>query len=382
MSIDSSRRSRARYRQRIASRPRSIVVQPDGFCNAACGYCYLPDKDRRAPMTIEVAEAVARSIAEFATADDPVDLVWHAGEPLTLGVPRFTELADPFEDLRQEGRLQHYVQTNGTLISDRWCEFFASREVRVGVSIDGPADCNTERVDRRGKPIFDRITRGIDHLRRHEIGFSALAVVTAAGIGRPEELLEFFAELGCHTVGFNIEESEGASTDRPTPTFEDATDFWRRAIAWTRSNPRLAVREIDRLGGYLRALRAGGGWRHVLIDPIPTISSAGEVVLLSPELSGVKAPRYQNFRAGNILELSLRRMLADAHQLRYVDEFPTGLDACEATCEFFDFCRGAQAGNRYFENGRFDTTETNYCRVSRQALLTALSDTVRTETTP
>ncbi len=51
----------------------------------------------------------------------------------------------------------------------------------------------------------------------------------------------------------------------------------------------------------------------------------------------------------------------------------TGLERCQAECEFFDFCRGAQAGNRYFENGSLATTETNYCRVSRQALVTALS---------
>ncbi|MFJ9949465.1 cyclophane-forming radical SAM peptide maturase AmcB [Kitasatospora sp. NPDC091207] len=371
---------RERYRRRIAAVPRTLVVQPDGYCNVGCDYCYLPEKGRRTPMPLRVAEAVARSAAQFATPAAPVDLVWHAGEPLTVGVRRFTELAEPFESLRRAGALHHYVQTNGTLISDRWCEFFAEREVRVGVSVDGPAGCNTARVDRRGRPIFDRIIKGILRLRRHGIGFSVIAVVTAESIGRPEELLEFFDSLGCHTVGFNIEESEGVSTDRLTPSFEDATEFWRRTIAWTRRHPGLKVREIDRLGGYLRSLRMGNGSRAVLIDPIPTVSSAGDVVLLSPELAGITAPAYRNFRAGNVLDHTIGEMLAAAHRLRYVDEFLTGLDACEATCEFFGFCRGAQAGNRYFENGSFDTTETSYCRVSRQALLVALSDTVRKET--
>lgn len=330
-------------------------------------------------MTLEVAEAIAQSIHELATVEEPMDLVWHAGEPLTLGASRFSELTDPFESLRYEGRLHHYVQTNGTLVSDRWCEFFAEREVRVGVSIDGPAEFNAERVDRRGRPVFDRTLRGIAHLRRHGIGFSVIAVVTTSSIGRPEELLDFFAELGCHTVGLNIEEREGVNTHRPAPTFEAAAEFWERAIAWTRANSGLTVREIDRLGAYLRSLRGGDGWQGVLIDPIPTVSSTGDVVLLSPELAGTQAPEYNDFQAGNVLQLSIRDMLANAHQLRYVDEFLTGLDACEAKCEYFGFCRGAQAGNRFFENGRFDSTETNYCRVSRQALLTALSDTVREE---
>lgn len=97
------------------------------------------------------------------------------------------------------------------------------------------------------------------------------------------------------------------------------------------------------------------------------------MVLLSPELADAAAPEYGDFVAGNILDRPLPEILRDAHRLRYVRDFLTGLDRCQAECEFFDFCRGAQAANRYFENGDLTTTVTNYCRVSRQALVTALS---------
>ena len=141
------------------------------------------------------------------------------------------------------------------------------------------------------------------------------------------------------------------------------------------------MRELDRLGDYLRLAHSpGAGLPEArLLDPIPTISVNGDVVLLSPELADTTAPAYNDFRAGNVLERSIAAMLDEAHRLHYVREFLTGLDECEATCEFFDFCRGAQAGNRYFENGSLATTETNYCRVSRQALVLALSETVREE---
>ncbi|MFF2954974.1 hypothetical protein ACFVVU_26950 [Kitasatospora sp. NPDC057965] len=102
-------------------------------------------------------------------------------------------------------------------------------------------------------------------------------------------------------------------------------------------------------------------------------------MLLSPEVADTAAADYNNFRAGKVLEQSIASMLENASCLRYLDEFLTGLDRCEATCKFFGYCRCAQAGNRYFETGRFDTTETSYCRVSRQALVVALSDTVREE---
>ncbi|MFJ9695791.1 cyclophane-forming radical SAM peptide maturase AmcB [Kitasatospora sp. NPDC101183] len=373
-----------RYRRRIARRPHVVVVQPDGFCNLNCTYCYLPDRDRRTPMPVAVAEAVARSITEFAdtASPEPVEVIWHAGEPLAVGRHRFTELLASFEPLRQAGLIEHSVQTNAVLVTPAWCDFLAEYGFRVGVSIDGPAALNRQRVDRAGRPAFGRIVKGIDRLREHGIRFSVIAVVGVESIGDPDGLLGFMAGLGCHSVGLNMEEAEGVNTNRAVPTVQQAREFWRRAIAWSRQHREPTIREVDRLGGYLRAARSGpGAWDEVLIDPIPTVSSTGDVALLSPELAGIKDPAYDDFRAGNVLESSIGSMLDRAHRLRYVREFLTGLDECEATCEFFGFCRGAQAGNRYFENGRLDTTETNYCRVSRQALVTALSDTVRQEKT-
>lgn len=375
----------ARYAERIAPRPQTLVVQGTKFCNLDCGYCYLRDRDQRDHMCVEVASAVARSAAELTerlTADEPLGIVWHAGEPLALGIRRFTGLLAPFEPLRAEGRVRHYVQTNATLITSAWCDFLTDHGFRVGVSIDGPTALNAQRLDRRGRPAFDRIMRGIERLRERDIAFSAIAVVSQESIHEPESLLNFLADLGCDTIGLNIEEVEGVNTERKPPTRELATDFWRRTIAWSRrrtGGPR--VRELDRLGDYLQLARSPrtGAQEGRLLDPIPTISVNGDVVLLSPELADTTAPAYDDFRAGNVREQSIAAMLDGAHRLRYVREFLTGLDECEATCEFFDFCRGAQAGNRYFENGSLATTETNYCRVSQQALVLALSDTVREE---
>jgi uncharacterized protein len=372
-----------RYDRHLARRPQTVVIQPTSFCNLDCTYCYLPHRDRRDHMTVEVASAVARSVTEFADRDPhrPLEIVWHAGEPLALGLHRFGELLAPFEPLRQAGLVHHYVQTNATLITDAWCEFLTTHQFRMGVSIDGPVALNAQRVDRKGKPAFDRVLKGIAHLRKAGIAFSVIAVVTAESIGQPEELLDFLAGLGCHTIGINIEETEGVNITRSVPTVEQARQFWRRTIAWSRRNPAPTVRELARLGDYLHTARTGrqADRDAFLIDPIPAISTTGDVVLLSPELAGITAPAYDDFRAGNVLQQSLASILDSADRLRYVDEFLTGLGKCEVTCQFFDFCRGAQAGNRYFENGRLDTTETNYCRVSRQALITALSDTVREE---
>ncbi|AIA06689.1 cyclophane-forming radical SAM peptide maturase AmcB [Streptomyces noursei] len=367
---------RARYGQRFTA-PQTVVVQPTTWCNLDCRYCYLPFRKLKAQMHPDVAVALATSVAQLTTGDGPsIGIVWHGGEPLAIGSQKFTALLAPFEELRHAGRVHHYVQTNATLITDTWCDLLATYGIHVGVSIDGPAAMNTDRVDVRGKPAFDRILRGIRRLREHDIPFSVISVVTTDSIAQPEALLSFLAKLGCDSVGFNIEEVEGVNTDRPAPTPAQAEEFWRRTMTWSRAHgDRLQVRELERLAEYLHLIRTGQrtAWEERRLDPIPTVSVTGDVVLLSPELADTTDPAHDDFRAGNILHQPLAEILGGASRLRYVRDFLTGLDRCETECAFFDFCRGAQAANRYFENGSLHSTETNYCRVSRQALVTALT---------
>lgn len=154
----------ATYDFHIGREFHTVIVQPTTFCNADCSYCYLPDRKARKDMPIEVSEAIAASIAEQGC-PDPVEVVWHGGEPLALGPARFESQLKPFERLRRRGLVAHSVQTNGTLIDQQWCELFRTYGVRVGVSIDGPVIANGNRVDWSGRLIFDRIMRGIGTLR-------------------------------------------------------------------------------------------------------------------------------------------------------------------------------------------------------------------------
>ena len=50
--------------------------------------------------------------------------------------------------------------TNGTLIDDEWASFLAANDFLVGISIDGPREVHDAyRVDKGGKPTFDRVIR-------------------------------------------------------------------------------------------------------------------------------------------------------------------------------------------------------------------------------
>ena len=373
MTADQLGTSRAWFDRFISRTFRAVVLQPTTFCPWDCDYCYLPTKDLRATMPATVAAAVAASIERQALLE-PVEVVWHGGEPLATGRVRFTTLLEPFEVLRSAGLVRHSVQTGAGLINSAWCELFARYGFTVGVSIDGPEWANYQRHDQAGRPAYDRIVRGIRALQDHGIPFTAIAVVTPSTIERADEIAEFFEGLGCTSVGFNIEEHEGANTGRPGVDAAAARRFW--ATLWQRraEGSRLAIRELDRLTAYLNAARAGN-IATSLIDPIPTVAWNGETVLLSPELAGTTALEYDDFVIGNVLASPLPDLLEKAHRARYIREFAQALHLCESGCEFYDFCRGAQAANRYFEHGTLAAAETTYCVNTRQALVEALHET-------
>ncbi|MFE2407074.1 cyclophane-forming radical SAM peptide maturase AmcB [Kitasatospora sp. NPDC059408] len=374
----------ARFQHRIARKPRSVVMQGTGFCNAACTYCYLPNKDDKTPMSLEVAKAVAAAIAALDHSDgSPVNVVWHAGEPMALGTKRMADLLEPFRGLMNAGAVRHGMQTNAMLVSERWLSLIHEHRIDVGVSIDGPEHLCTQRVDRNGRPIFRRVMRGIERLRDGGVPFSVIAVVTGESVKRPVELLDFLASLGPWNIGLSIEEAEGANLGRPQPTREDAQAFWTETINWVRrQGPRgVQVREVNRLGQFLKATPKERAQRReqYRVDPLPTVATNGDVVLLSPELAGISSDTYGDFLAGNVLQKDLQSIIGDGHELRYVREFLESLDYCKAKCTFYDFCLGSQAGNRFFEHGSFVPSETRFCQVTEMALIEALNTTIKKE---
>lgn len=315
-------RSRLGVRHWLTSQPETIILQPTSLCPLACTYCYLPERHLRQDMSPAVAASVAAGVeSEWS----PIEVVWHGGEPLAVGRARFVELLEPFEPLRRAGRVQHKVQTGATLITDALCELFERFEIGVGVSIDGPHTVNQHRVNRAGRPMFDRIVAGIETVQRHDLPFIVLAVVSQDATSRAHEVLDFLRDLGARWVGFNIEANEGANVDGDTPAMGQAQRFWRDTFTWSAENREVAVREVDRLLGFLglAPTTREADARH---DLIPTVGWIGDVVLLSPELLGVRDGRYGDFVAGNVLTDSLSTILGRAADLSDVREFLIGLE--------------------------------------------------------
>ena len=191
------------------ARPLYVMVKPAGsLCNLRCKYCYYLEKgelykdDKHAVMSDQMLERFIREYIESQTMPD-VLFSWHGGETLMRPISFYERALELQRRYAGGRRIDNTIQTNATLLTDEWCEFFRRNNFLVGVSIDGPQEFHDEyRRTATGKPTFQKVMQGIRLLNKHGVEWNALAVVNDFNADYPLDFYHFFKEIGCHYIQF------------------------------------------------------------------------------------------------------------------------------------------------------------------------------------
>jgi uncharacterized protein len=350
-----------------------LVVQPTPFCNIDCRYCYLPDRNSKAVVARETLSNLFSQVFASGWVGECLSVVWHSGEPMVLPIAFYQAAFQMIDRLKPANlTVAHSFQTNGTLIDEDWCAFFADHHVNLGVSVDGPRQFHDRnRLTRSGKGTFDRTIAGIRLLRRREVPFHVISVLSAASMAAPQEMFDFFVEEGIDQVCFNVEESEGdhvsrsfAETGVETAYYRFLSKFWRLSTAPPR---RISfIREIEH--AVRQVIRPKDApFTNQLVEPfaITSMDWAGNISTFSPELLGLKNPAYQDFLLGNINHDTLVDLPRRSNFTRMLADIQAGVQMCREHCEYFSVCGGGEPVNKLAENGSFASTETTYCRLTK-----------------
>ena len=191
------------------AKPLYVMLKPAGaHCNLACKYCYYLEKNKLYPtaqrhlMSDEMLEQFTREYIEAQTMNQ-VLFTWHGGEPLLRSIDFYRKALSLQQKYAGGRRIDNVIQTNGTLLTDEWCEFFAQNHWLVGISIDGPQpDHDHYRLTAAGKPSWEKVMQGIKLLKKHGVEWNAMAVVNAYNANHPLEFYRFFKENGCQFLQF------------------------------------------------------------------------------------------------------------------------------------------------------------------------------------
>jgi uncharacterized protein len=355
-------------------RLRLLVLQPTPFCNIDCSYCYLFDRASKARMTLATLELACRRAFESPRLDRKLTVAWHGGEPLTVPLSWYE---DAFALIAQRCpaavEVEHSFQTNGLLLNEDWVRFFARTGAKVGLSIDGPADLHdANRRTRGGRGTHDGAMRALRLLQDRGLTFHVITVLTERALDDPERLFDFYVENEIKDVGFNVEEIEGlnaVSSLAGSGIEARFRHFIRRFFARVWAAPeRLRVRELESTLAHLLSDEPVQDEQN-LPFAILSVSHDGAMSTFSPELLGARHARFDHFSFGNVATHRLCELEQSALYRSIDGEIRRGVAACERDCRYFRWCGGGAPANNLFETGRFDTTETMHCRLTRQAML-------------
>ena len=216
------------------AKPLYVMLKPaSAHCNLACKYCYYLEKNKLYPtaqrhlMSDEMLEQFTREYIEAQTMNQ-VLFTWHGGEPLLRSIDFYRKALSLQQKYAGGRRIDNVIQTNGTLLTDEWCEFFAQNHWLVGISIDGPQpDHDHYRLTAAGKPSWKKVMQGIKLLKKHGVEWNAMAVVNAYNANHPLEFYRFFKENGCQFLQFTpiVERQTRHEDGRTLASLADKNEF-------------------------------------------------------------------------------------------------------------------------------------------------------------
>lgn len=340
-------------------------------CNLACDYCYYSTCKGKPGSNINRIDSsvletfirnymkVSRGAAVFA---------WQGGEPLLAGhaffeqVVRLQALHAPPHTI-----ISNSLQTNGTLIDDRWASFFQAYRFLIGVSLDGPREIHdARRVNAAGKGSFDRVMAGIRHLRRHRVDFNILTVVHKGNVGKAKELMAFYRDNGFDYIQFiPCMDFRSQRVDQPgvyeiTPReygnfLCEVFDDWYRD-----GRPDLSIRFFDNMLSVYMNREA-----ELCVHRAECPAS----LVLEPNGDAYPCDFFisDEWKIGNVGSDCLEDVLSHSNYERFRRMKPTLPDSCR-TCEWLRLCYGGCPRNRLQgpEGGAVQAGPDFFCESYRQ----------------
>ena len=229
-----------------------------------------------------------------------------------------------------------------------------------------------KRVTRSGRGTFDKTLAGIRMLRRRDIPFHTISVLSDASLDAADEMYEFFMSEGIENVCFNVEESEGQHVSDMMGAAgirERFRAFLGRFWQLARASDRVKfVREVDTMiTAIFRPNDAPFRNQQVEALAMMNVDCLGNVSTFSPELLGYKNAEYGDFIIGNVNTDTMEQLCCSPALAAMQRDIDAGVEACRASCEYFSICGGGAPMNKLSENGSFRSTQTTFCSLVQMA---------------
>lgn len=179
----------------------SVMIKPSSSnCNLDCKYCFykvLSSNREEYDMGFMNESKLEETLRNAINSTEKQLIVsFQGGEPTLIGLKYYEKVIEIENRLNTKKIwIQNSIQTNGILINDKWAQFFHDHHFLVGVSLDGPQEIHDRyRHDLRNSGTFDRVMKSIECLRKHDVEFNILTVITNESYRHAKKIYNYFKE--------------------------------------------------------------------------------------------------------------------------------------------------------------------------------------------
>ena len=174
------------------------------FCNFRCGYCFIENslKGPSISMSKDLADKVINVLLNEAKQAPEYRVTFYGGEPLSNSEVVFYII----EKLEQasKNKFMFSCVTNGSLVTEELAKKLKQHNVTVGLSLDGWANIDKNRVFINGKETFYSTLKALTLLKDAGANVGISCTITKQNYQYAEEIVEFIQKLGIKTIGFNL----------------------------------------------------------------------------------------------------------------------------------------------------------------------------------
>ena len=323
----------------------NIMIKPaSSLCGLRCRYCFYADVAslRAVPsfgmMSGETMLAMLHTVETNLEPGDHIVFAFQGGEPTMAGLPFFQNFVSTVAGWDARIRVSYALQTNGMLLDDAWCAFFAQHDFLVGLSLDLLPDCHDAvRVTPGGEGTHKKVLQALQCLRRHQVEFNILCTLTNQIARHPQLVWKQILQLDLDYVQFTPCLSE---LDRSRSVY--ALTPKRYASFYTQLF-RLWLSAYDE--GNYRSIKLFDDLVNLLLSGIPTACGMGggchPQLVVESDGSVYPCDFYclDSYKLGNITVEAPSVLLSEERIRPFIDR-PWSPPALCSSCEFHHFCGG------------------------------------------
>lgn len=373
---------------------KTVLIQISSLCNLNCSYCYVPNRKELQKMDLSTIEAIFKKLLQSNLTSNQLKVVFHVGEPLVIPIHYYEtifRIADSYNIFNKT--IDYHLQTNGTLINQKWANFFKTHRIRIGISTDGPDFLhNKSRKDWKNKGSHHLVMKGIKILQENHIPYGGICVLTKESLDYPEEIFSFFYENQFEAVLFNIEEKEGAHQNSSMiSSSEEQAEIaikYRQFMdslfeQWLSFGGKFKIVNFSSKIDFLIKKRATQNlvYQSDVAIGLKTliIQKNGNITTFAQELENGLPTHKDAFVIGNINDCEdIEDLIRSPIYTDMNKQIKKGILKCQEQCPYFDFCGGGSPGNKLYETGSFESTETEFCKIHIQTLTDLVLDKLTT----